>query len=75
MREGSVVMGNVRYMNSEMAAEYLGLGTGAKGANLLRQMVHKRQVGFIKLGSRLRFDRVELDKWMAEHKVNPECAL
>lgn len=66
-------MKNVRYMSSELAAEYLGLGTGKDGANLLRQLVHKRQIPFIKLGARLRFDRQALDAHMARLSTKAEA--
>lgn len=60
---------NARYLSSEMAAEYLGLGTGEHGANLIRQLVHRREIPFIKLGSRLRFDRAELDSFMTRRST------
>jgi excisionase family DNA binding protein len=61
-----------RYMDSAMAAEYLGLGTGARGANNIRQMVHRGEVPHAKIGTRLRFDRVEIDKWMARKVVRAQ---
>lgn len=57
----------IRYMNSETVAEYMDLGTGKKGAALVRQLVHRREIPFIKIGSRLRFDRLEIDRLMTEH--------
>lgn len=59
-----------RYLDSAAAAEYLGFGTGERGANAIRQMVHRRQIAHIKLGARLRFDQKELDAWMAQHRVS-----
>ena len=53
-----------RYLNSAQAAEYLGFGTGARGAGTIRVMVHRRQIEHIKIGARLRFDRLALDAWM-----------
>lgn len=60
---------NRRYLDSAAAAEYLGLGTGERGANNIRQMVHRRQIEYIKLGARLRFDIKTLDAWMAKQRV------
>lgn len=59
----------VRYMNSQQAAEYIGLGAGVRAANLIRQMVHRDTIPYIKIGSRLRFDVVEIDQWMQKRKV------
>jgi excisionase family DNA binding protein len=61
-----------RYLTSEQAARYLGFGEGERGANLIRQMVHKRQIEHIKLGTRLRFDIRTLDAWMATKRVKAE---
>lgn len=60
-----------RYLNSAAAAEYLGFGTGEKGAGIIRQMVHRRQIEYIKVagGARLRFDVKALDAWMLKHRV------
>lgn len=58
-----------RYLDSAAAAEYLGFGTGEKGAAVIRQMVHRKQIEHCKIGSRLRFDRVKLDAWMDKQRV------
>jgi hypothetical protein len=61
-----------RYLNAAAAAEYLGYGTGETGAATIRQLVHRRQVPFIKVGkfrnSPLRFDVKALDAWLDKHR-------
>lgn len=61
-----------RYLSTEKAAEYLGFGTGKNAATAIRLMVHRRQIPFNKMGTRLRFDRVELDAWMKDNSVKAE---
>jgi excisionase family DNA binding protein len=58
-----------RYLDSEAAAEYLGFREGKAGAAQIRQMVHRNEIPHYKLGVRLRFDRLELDAWMAKQRV------
>lgn len=67
-----MLQSRTRYMNSETVAEYIDLGTGKQGAALIRQLVHRREIPFIKFGSRLRFDRLEIDKWMAQNAVKAQ---
>lgn len=61
-----------RYLNAAAAAEYLGYGTGEEGAATIRQLVHRRQIPFVKIGchrnSPLRFDVKALDAWMEKHR-------
>jgi excisionase family DNA binding protein len=60
-----------RYLNSAAAAEYLGFGTGANAAAAIRQLVHRRQIPFTRIGPKsLRFDVKELDAWMAKQRVS-----
>ena len=61
---------STRYLNSAAAAEYLGLGTGDLGAGIIRQMVHRRQIPYTKIGpKRLGFDVKALDAWLAKRSV------
>lgn len=46
-----------RYLTLQEAAAYLGLTESA-----LRTMVARRQIDFLKLGSRIRFDKKDLDE-------------
>lgn len=59
-----------RYLDTEHAAEYLGYGTGLRGQARVRVLVHRRQIPFSKIGTTLRFDRQELDKFMAARTVD-----
>jgi hypothetical protein len=63
-----------RYLDSAAAAEYLGFGTGKNAAANIRQLVHRRQIDYIKVGGgpRLRFDVKALDAWMAKHRVSAQ---
>ncbi len=62
-------MSTTRYLNSAAAAEYLGFGTGDKGAGIIRQLVHRREIPHAHVGSRLRFDVKALDAWMEKKRV------
>ncbi len=55
-----------RFLDMHAAAEYLGLAY--KG---LAYRVQIRQIPFTRLGGSIRFDRRELDKFMAENAVEP----
>jgi excisionase family DNA binding protein len=55
-------------------AEYLSLGAGKSGAAVVRQMVHRREIPHSRIGHRLRFDVIEIDKWIAANKVAAEDA-
>jgi hypothetical protein len=39
------------YVDSAAAAELLGFGTGKRGANAIRQLVHRREIPYYKLGT------------------------
>lgn len=60
-----------RYLDSAAAAEYLGFGTGKRGRDAVRQLIHRRGIPHYKLGGgkSLRFDQRELDNWMQRHRV------
>jgi excisionase family DNA binding protein len=51
-------------MNVKQAAAYLGRSESA-----LFHLVAKREIPFVKHGRNLRFDRLELDKWIERDKV------
>jgi excisionase family DNA binding protein len=55
---------NQRFLDVKEAAEYLGLATST-----LYTMVSQRRIPYIKMGRRTKFDRLELDKWIARHSV------
>ncbi len=55
-----------RFLDMHEAAEYLGIAY--KG---LSYRVQTKQVPFTRLGSSLRFDRIELDKMLAKNAVPP----
>jgi excisionase family DNA binding protein len=46
------------------ASEYLGITE-----NALYCMVYRRQIPFVKIGKRLRFDKIDLDKWIEKQKI------
>jgi len=50
----------------DRAAQQTGLST-----HTLYKMVSQRRVPYVKLGGALRFDPVELDKWIKENTVMP----
>ena len=55
-----------RLLIIEQAAAYTGLST-----HTIYKMVSQRRVPFVKLGGALRFDPVELDKWIKQNTVMP----
>jgi excisionase family DNA binding protein len=55
---------NQRFLDVKEAAEYLGLAIST-----LYTMVSQRRIPFVKMGRRTKFDRLELDKWIAGHSV------
>lgn len=55
---------NKRLLTPAEAAEYLG-----RTEDAIRQMVHRRQVPFVKTGKLLRFDIRDLNEWINERKV------
>lgn len=46
------------------AAEYLAMSEAA-----IRQMVHRREIPFIKVGTRLRFDLYAIDLWIDRQSI------
>jgi excisionase family DNA binding protein len=54
-----------RYLAPAEAASYLG-----KTRKALYHLVQRRVVPFIRVGRRLTFDRLALDRWLAGHKVD-----
>jgi predicted DNA-binding transcriptional regulator AlpA len=59
--------GSKRYLNSHEAAEYLGVGHSTLSIHRMKGTGPK----FIKWGMNVRYDLLELDRWMAEHAVTP----
>ena len=53
-----------RYLDVNDLAEYIH-STPAS----VRQLIHRRRLPFIKRGSRVLFDREEIDRYLAEHSV------
>jgi len=53
-----------RYIGIGELSEYTGICV-----NTLRWWVHVRQVPFLKIGKLIKFDRIEIDAWLNEKKV------
>ncbi|MEO7861382.1 MAG: helix-turn-helix domain-containing protein [Nitrospirales bacterium] len=53
-----------RLLDIQEVATYTGLSV-----HTLYTMVSQRRIPFVKLGRLTKFDRVELDKWIAGHSV------
>jgi len=53
-----------RLLTIKEASEYLGISV--KG---IYNMVNRRQIPFIKIGGRLRFDKIDLDNWIEKQKI------
>ncbi len=53
-----------RLLTIKEASEYLGISV--KG---IYNMVNRRQIPFIKIGGRLRFDKIDLDNWVEKQKI------
>lgn len=51
-----------RLLDSKQAATYLGTTE-----RHLRDLVYRREIPFTKVGRKLRFDRVRLDRWIDRH--------
>jgi len=54
-----------RLLNIEEAKTYLGMSS----VDALYQKVCRRQIPFVRDGKRIKFDKVELDRWIEEHTV------
>jgi putative molybdopterin biosynthesis protein len=57
-------MAEKRLLTIKEASEYLGITE-----NALYCMVYRRQIPFVKIGKRLRFDKIDLDKWIEKQKI------
>ena len=57
-------MAEKRLLTIKEASEYLGITE-----NALYCMVYRRQIPFVKIGKRLRFDKIDLDKWIEKHTI------
>jgi excisionase family DNA binding protein len=53
-----------RLLDIQQVATYTGLSV-----HTLYTMVSQRRIPFVKMGRLTKFDRVELDKWIAGHAV------
>ena len=53
-----------RLLNIKEVSEYLGISQ--KG---LYNMIYRREIPFIKIGGRVRFDIIDLDKWIERQKI------
>jgi excisionase family DNA binding protein len=61
---------NERYLDVKEVAEYLGLAEST-----VYTMVSQRRIPFAKVGRRTKFDRLQIDKWVLAHTVNPRGQL
>ncbi len=59
--------GPKRYLNPHEAAEYLGVGHSTLSIHRMKGT----GPAHIKWGMNVRYDILELDRWMAEHAVTP----
>jgi excisionase family DNA binding protein len=57
-------MAEKRLLTIKEASEYLGITE-----NALYCMVYRRQIPFVKIGKRLRFDKIDSDKWIEKQKI------
>ena len=55
-----------RLLNIQDVAEYTGLSV-----HTLYAMVSQRRIPFVKMGRLTKFDREELDRWIAKNSVMP----
>jgi excisionase family DNA binding protein len=53
-----------RYLTVSECARYLG-----RSAKAVRRLVERGELPCVRLGRRLQFDRVALDRWVARHSV------
>jgi len=59
-----------RLLTIKEASEYLGISE--KG---LYNMVYRREIPFVKLGGKLRFDIIDIEKWINDNKISCVDAL
>jgi excisionase family DNA binding protein len=57
-------MAEKRLLTIKEASEYLGISV-----NALYCRVYRRQIPFVKIGKILRFDKIDLDKWIEKQKI------
>ena len=55
-----------RYLNVSQLAAYIDSTEGS-----VRQLVHQHRVPHLKRGRRVLFDRLAIDAWLADHRVEP----
>lgn len=53
-----------KLLDVNQVAEYLNVSNGS-----VSMMVYRRQIPFIKIGGRLRFDPAEIDAWLDAQRV------
>jgi excisionase family DNA binding protein len=54
-----------RYLSIAEVSEYLGLTKGT-----LYVFCHRRRIPYLKLGKLLKFDIIEIEKWLKDKRVN-----
>lgn len=59
----------VRYLTTIEAARYLQIAPGTLEVWRCNRMV---QIPYVKVGRCVRYDRIDLDRWLAEQKVGTE---
>ena len=59
-----------RLLTIKEASEYLGISE--KG---LYNMIYRREIPFVKLGGKLRFDIIDIEKWINDNKISCVDAL
>lgn len=57
------------YMKTEQLCDYLQISRFT-----VYRLVNRREIPFVKVGKLTRFDKAEIDKWMAKRGVRPEAA-
>jgi excisionase family DNA binding protein len=57
-------MAEKKLLTIKEASEYLGFSIKA-----LYHMVERGQIPFVKIRKNLRFDKIDLDKWIEKHKI------
>ena len=57
---------NKRFLDVKEVSNEYGLAVST-----LYTMVSQRRIPYTKMGRRTKFDRVELDRWIHTHSVNP----
>jgi excisionase family DNA binding protein len=65
MQKGNGASQLPRLLTAAQAARYL----GRKSPQSLYHLVARREIPYVKHGRNLRFDRLELDRWIQEDKI------